>query len=81
MQDAKVFEKQATPDFSKTCGQRRSRCRTHGLSIESPWVSENFTTQNATSSASDSNFNKRPSFSTGEVWGNRNHCAADLNMR
>jgi hypothetical protein len=29
MQDAKVFEKQAKPDFSKTCGQRLRLCHTN----------------------------------------------------
>jgi hypothetical protein len=38
MQDAKVFEKQAKPDFSKTCGQRLRLCPTNQLSIESKLV-------------------------------------------
>ncbi|MDR2123652.1 MAG: hypothetical protein LBP38_01545 [Desulfovibrio sp.] len=40
MQDAKVFEKQAKPDFSKTCGRRLRLRHTNLLSAESKLVSD-----------------------------------------
>ncbi|MDR2123815.1 MAG: hypothetical protein LBP38_02385 [Desulfovibrio sp.] len=39
MQDAKVFEKQAKPDFSKTCGRWLRLRHTNLLSAESKLVS------------------------------------------
>ncbi|MDR2123695.1 MAG: hypothetical protein LBP38_01775, partial [Desulfovibrio sp.] len=48
--DAKVFEKQAKPDFSKTCGRRLRLRHTNLLSAESKLVSRvkchNGTTRN-----------------------------------
>jgi hypothetical protein len=38
MQDAKVFEKQVKPDFSKTCGRRLRLRHINSLSIESELI-------------------------------------------
>jgi hypothetical protein len=41
MRDAEVFENQAKPDFSKTCGRRLRLRHLNSLSIESKLASSN----------------------------------------